>query len=289
MKRQRRDTGHIGLVMSAWGLLFSELLLSCPPPPCPPCHVWVPPNCVYRCTGCESCKNNSCVVCGGIEGLACCDGIECYDTKIEHCCNYGTGIYCDNGIDCCANNCCSEDQPTCCDDTTCYDDPMTQQCCGFGTGVVCREFCCDDWSCQRCDWATGSCQPSLQKAVDYGHLLLCQGSIVPDPNHTPSTNGCGPDGWKGQIVPDNPGGFPFETCCDSHDICYGTCHSTQAGCDFAFHTCMTGLCSGYPFPLYDICIVFATAYYEAVHNFGYEHWSEGQTDACVCCGELLSY
>lgn len=44
MKRQRRDIGHIGLAMSVLGLLFSELLLSCPPPPCPPCHVWVPPD-----------------------------------------------------------------------------------------------------------------------------------------------------------------------------------------------------------------------------------------------------
>ncbi len=100
MKRQRRDTGHIGLVTSAWGLLFSELLLSCPPPPCPPCYVWVPPNCVYQCTGCESCKNNSCVVCGGIEGLACCDGIECYSVSQQECCGYGNGTTCNKETEC---------------------------------------------------------------------------------------------------------------------------------------------------------------------------------------------
>ena len=100
MKRQRRDTGHIGLVMSAWGLLFRELLLSCPPPPCPPCHVWVPPNCVYQCKGCESCKNNSCVVCGGIEGLACCDGIECYSVSQQECCGYGNGTTCNKETEC---------------------------------------------------------------------------------------------------------------------------------------------------------------------------------------------
>ena len=47
----------------------------------------------------------------------------------------------------------------------------------------------------------------------------------------PSSNGCGPSGF-GWLVPDSPmSGVSFTEACDGHDICYGTCGTTQAQCD----------------------------------------------------------
>ncbi|HOT73712.1 MAG TPA: hypothetical protein PLW42_10510, partial [Anaerohalosphaeraceae bacterium] len=40
------------------------------------------------------------VVCGGIEGLACCDGIECYSVSQQECCGYGNGTTCNKETEC---------------------------------------------------------------------------------------------------------------------------------------------------------------------------------------------
>jgi hypothetical protein len=44
---------------------------------------------------------------------------------------------------------------------------------------------------------------------------------------------CGPaDNWLGNVVPNNPFGFPFQKCCDDHDKCYDKCDGPdKLGCD----------------------------------------------------------
>ncbi len=114
-------------------------MFSCPPPPCPPCHGGTPPNCVYLCTGCDSCKNNACVECGGVPGLACCDGIQCYAASYHECCGYGNGITCVKETECCMEGGC---RPRDCGGECCRSD---QFCCGNNEEGVCcdaEEVCC---------------------------------------------------------------------------------------------------------------------------------------------------
>ncbi len=139
MKRQGSNTGHNGFLLSATVLLFTDFLLAYPPPPCPPCYVWVSPNCVYQCKGCESCKNNVCVECGGVAGLACCDNKGCYSTSQQVCCGYGDGTACNKQTECCLDGGC---RPRNCGGNCCR---ANQFCCGdLQEGVCCNagEECC---------------------------------------------------------------------------------------------------------------------------------------------------
>jgi RHS repeat-associated protein len=59
--------------------------------------------------------------------------------------------------------------------------------------------------------------------------------------------GCGPDdSWQNYIIPNNPAGFPFEPCCDTHDRCYDNCKGPdKLGCDMHFCGCVFDTCKKY--------------------------------------------
>jgi hypothetical protein len=271
----------IVLVVFGTGLLCSDAVAT--HFVCPPCTSGTWPYCVPDCSAgedccdeenCETCIDNACTVCSGDPNQVCCAG-SCCDTSI----NCQT---CANG-DCVP--CGGDPDLLCCDHITCYDQ-NDLQCCGWGDGTVCNKFCCDSSECQRCDADTLSCKPALEKAVDYYHLLTCQGTIVPDPDHTPIPNVCGPEGgWY--PVPDNPFGYPFGSCCDAHDICYGTCLSSRLVCDGEFYHCMDAVCQSYPSPIdRALCGALRDTYTAAVAEYGEPAWQNGQVAACACCGKL---
>jgi hypothetical protein len=116
----------------------------------------------------------------------------------------------------------------------------------------------------------------------------CQKPVTP--------NGCGSASTQ-NLVPDRPFGFDFTPACNVHDICYGTCGTTQKSCDDQFISDM-----------YDICVreassdinanlcmlIIANIYVIAVRNLGAGPFRDGQRDNCLtvpgdeCCPEGTS-
>jgi RHS repeat-associated protein len=105
----------------------------------------------------------------------------------------------------------------------------------------------------------------------------------------PTYNGCGDATFPGKYVPNSPFGFPFESSCNGHDICYGTCGASKDSCDKAFLNNMLDVCSAYKYlpPLYVKCTGVAVIYYEAVHatKTAANAYKSAQNDACnsKCC------
>ncbi len=168
----------------------------------------------------------------------------------------------------------------CCYDglgNTCPKSPVDKTCCQED---CCNESCCNSSDCEHCE--SGTCEPCLYKASDYEELQGCS-KVVDDPDHTPSPNGCGPEGW-GHMVPDNPTGCEdtsFLEACNSHDECYGTCNSNRDGCDSSFLNAMLEVCMGSSCAY--ACSQAAYAYYGVVHSEGEPAWKSAQVSTCSCC------
>jgi len=117
---------------------------------------------------------------------------------------------------------------------------------------------------------------------------------LPKPGYTPTFNGCGPDGWKGKLVPDSPFGFPFRVPCNEHDTCYGTCNTSKAFCDEDFRAGLRAWCrlsmntayghvpSEAEIAQLNACLLLADIYAAAVKKAGEEFHTGGQEEACVC-------
>ena len=104
---------------------------------------------------------------------------------------------------------------------------------------------------------------------------------MPDPAHTPSSNGCGPECIP---VDDNPTGCDdtsFLDACNGHDICYDTCGNDRWTCDQQFYSDMLAVCnqSQCTFDCYDD----AFNYYKGVRNLGLIPYRSAQVNACACC------
>ncbi|KAF4513861.1 UNVERIFIED_CONTAM: hypothetical protein B566_EDAN016756 [Ephemera danica] len=93
---------------------------------------------------------------------------------------------------------------------------------------------------------------------------------------------CG-SGWNEPLVPDNPMGFRFSGCCESHDDCYGKCGGpTRVQCDQKFCGCMKAECDKYTLPyLKRGCVALANLYCNAV----VDHGSSAFTAARASCGK----
>lgn len=116
-------------------------------------------------------------------------------------------------------------------------------------------------------------------------------SPVQRPGYVNSYNGCGPaDGLLKYVLPDFPMGANFESGCNQHDLCYGTCGSDKDICDTQFHNSMLhacdrqfgggGLGSGLA---HGMCTTLADDYWAAVVLGGQGAWTSAQQDACECC------
>ena len=69
--------------------------------------------------------------------------------------------------------------------------------------------------------------------------FTCSNGATPteDPNYTADSNGCGPSAF-----PIAGPSFGFESCCEEHDICYGSCGTSRTQCDNDFYSCMYCIC-----------------------------------------------
>jgi len=105
----------------------------------------------------------------------------------------------------------------------------------------------------------------------------------PDPNYTPTSNGCGPSNIGNSY-------YTFENithlcenfshCCDMHDLCYGTCGGSKDVCDNALLSCMTASSTD-TYPL-NYCKVGSVMLYLVVVYGGCEPWRTSQAAACLC-------
>ncbi len=118
--------------------------------------------------------------------------------------------------------------------------------------------------------------------------------------YEPQSNGCGPGGTVGALVPDCPYVFFTQVCfspaCDVHDICYGTCAcgslAHKIDCDVQFYLDILSICSAeFPGLLdalhFGVCANQAYIYYLGVFYGGlFGPYGSAQDEACQCeeCG-----
>ncbi len=140
---------------------------------------------------------------------------------------------------------------------------------------------------QTYDPQTQCCTPG---GVQQKHPLTSTAGCpakVPHPGYVAIPNGCGPEG--GAITPYVPNRFglaDFRPCCNTHDICYGTCNDVKSLCDNGFGACLANSClSAYSFSatLLGSCLAVAGTYYAAVSLGGGGAFEAAQDGACDCC------
>ena len=100
-------------------------------------------------------------------------------------------------------------------------------------------------------------------------------------------NGCGPNSWKIDIVPDNPLGIPFREPCNIHDYMYyvGKTHEDKEVADRVFLNNMMRVIQAHAKTLDDIDRGqwIASLYYEAVRLAGGQAFWEGKNKIEEVC------
>lgn len=125
--------------------------------------------------------------------------------------------------------------------------------------------------------ATGdACLGSIEERdlATRGNPARCpSGKTAKSRGLTPATNGC-------SFVPE----YKFHSCCNSHDICYGTCSRTKASCDTSFHTCMKNVCTAtYSAGIKrTACLAAAATYYKGVDIAGDNAFENASEKYCRC-------
>jgi hypothetical protein len=103
----------------------------------------------------------------------------------------------------------------------------------------------------------------------------------PKPYNFPGSS-CGPDGDPNNYA-SSFGSFNFESACQNHDSCYGTCGISKARCDFNFLVDMLSACSGGD----GTCVAAAGLYYGGVTAGGAKPFQNARKK-CTNCGGASS-
>lgn len=114
-------------------------------------------------------------------------------------------------------------------------------------------------------------------------------SLVPVADYKPTSNGCGSTKWQalaGDVL--LPYNDKFESCCDTHDVCFGTCGAPDLtgsfkDCNSDFKDCMDSKCKKIKnFFSEKVCKATATLVYKAVKEGGENPYEASQKKACKC-------
>jgi len=119
--------------------------------------------------------------------------------------------------------------------------------------------------------------------VDIGPNAVCEflckvGRPESRPGYKPSTNGCGSYG----VNVDFRLCSYLTTCCNSHDICYGTCKKSRDQCDDSFRDCTQRPPSSLNAAAKLTCKVAGQAMYGIVRVAGCPAFKSSQDEACIC-------
>jgi hypothetical protein len=139
------------------------------------------------------------------------------------------------------------------------------------------------------DTDTACCTPSgVQQKHPILDLAACPDK-APHPGFVPIPNGCGPAGGSlAPFIPERFGPANFTSCCNTHDVCYGTCNDDKGDCDNSFFGCLASTCTSAfllrPPQLLAACLTVAGIYFSAVSLRGQKFYDAAQTQACDCCG-----
>lgn len=99
-------------------------------------------------------------------------------------------------------------------------------------------------------------------------------------------NGCGPSGVLVLLIPDCPLRLPcFTIACNTHDLCYRTCGTSQIDCDSEFRNTLDGICvaalADNPAEL-ERCRRVLDIYVNVVTDAGGTFFAASQNFGCVC-------
>nr|AAT92118.1 putative salivary secreted peptide [Ixodes pacificus] len=126
----------------------------------------------------------------------------------------------------------------------------------------------------------------LKESKDAECAFKCpNGSLAkPKSGYKPIPNGCGSYGLKF-----DESGLPHKdmnSCCNRHDICYGTCLATKDDCDSKFLGCLDSVCDkktgkNHKDKLMS-CKAAARALYAGSQYLGCKAFKDAQRQACFC-------
>lgn len=114
------------------------------------------------------------------------------------------------------------------------------------------------------------------------------------PEHTPTSNGCGPAGSENYPIPQGYGPARFTDACNAHDICYGTCNTEKAVCDSNFGNGIKAACAAKLPGVFNTldrakCMTIALAYQQLVVRGGQKAFDDAQKEDCECCRPAIIY
>ena len=124
-------------------------------------------------------------------------------------------------------------------------------------------------------------------------LKMCR-TNRPKRGYKPSVNGCGAEG--GMNFPDSYFGLVnFTSCCNSHDVCYGSCGADKGRCDENLSECMARACDRYfflPIAWHErrSCRAMARIYGFALKTWGTPAYESAQDESCEweeCCEKSI--
>jgi RHS repeat-associated protein len=121
--------------------------------------------------------------------------------------------------------------------------------------------------------------------------------LAPNPDKPPQANGCGPVNKTPRMVSLlnslqmglGASSLIFEKACDSHDLCYGNCVSSQGKCDDNFYLDMITECKktfmSAPPTKYQNCTLLASIFTSAVKKGGGTAFGQARKKHCHCVPE----
>lgn len=149
--------------------------------------------------------------------------------------------------------------------------------------IVFSTLCSSSTFAQQCEYPIADLSACPQRTARAGH--------------TPTVNGCGPEGSTVKF-PQGFGPANFTAPCNTHDACYETCNSNKDACDAALAETARAEClRAFPRAAPGVedeaawgrratCMSRARQYGSAVSTFGKAAYEAAQKIACECCDTL---
>uniref|UniRef100_A0A8D9EB86 Group XIIA secretory phospholipase A2 n=1 Tax=Cacopsylla melanoneura TaxID=428564 RepID=A0A8D9EB86_9HEMI len=134
---------------------------------------------------------------------------------------------------------------------------------------------------------------SLDDAAEEICKFQCPSGIKPVKNkyYEPKPNGCGQEGSQVNMISQYMSFEELTTCCNEHDICYGTCNKQKETCDFDFRKCLYKICDqlegkSVNSPTLETiskgCKYAAKTAFTSTMTFGCKYYKAAQAEACFC-------